>query len=477
MVQRHITTYQQAIEYIARRINFERSRAGSYSQRDFKLDRMRRFLSLLGNPQNRIPAIHIAGTKGKGSTAEMVSRMLIAGGYRVGLFTSPHVSAFEERMRVDGIVPSEQQLVELVNHVIEPVAYLEKLTANMSPTYFEIATAMAWLHFEQSGTQLAVLEVGMGGRLDATNICNPEVTIITNISRDHTEFLGEELSQIALEKAGIIKPFVPLVSGVLAKSPKNVIRQISRENTAELLQLNRDFRYEYRPNLGSFAIEENEENDRVVRSFVDLETPWESRRAVPVPLAGEHQAANASLAVTAVDVLSNRGWPLPPEAVERGMIEVRCPLRIEILRERPTVLVDAAHNEASVEALVMTLRERFPSGRRILVFAGTTGKDVKGMLRVLLPEFDVVILTEYLNNPRAIPVEELQNLVHSMTDSEVHSVSEPVAAWNLVLDLSESDDLVSVTGSFFISAEMRELILSNQAEETSHHSRDDAAVT
>ena len=474
---RHIKTYQQAIAYMTRRINFERSRAGSYSQRDFKLDRMRQLLSLLGDPQERIPAVHIAGTKGKGSTAEMVSRMLIAGGYRVGLFTSPHVSVFEERLTVDGTTPSEKQLVELVNRVLEPVTYLENLAANMSPTYFEIATAMAWLHFEQLGTQLVVLEVGMGGRLDSTNICNPEVTIITNISRDHTEFLGEELSQIAFEKAGIIKPYVPLVSGVTAKSPQDVIRQISRENHAKLLQLNRDFRYHYRPNPNSFALGVNGENNRVVRSFVDLEMPWESRRGIPVPLAGEHQAANASLAVTAIDLLSRRGWPMPFEAVEQGMLEVRCPLRIEILSQRPTILVDAAHNEASVEALVTTLKERLPSGRRILVFAGTTGKDVKGMLRLLLPEFDVVILTKYLNNPRAIPVEQLQNLVNSMTDSPVHLACEPVAAWNLISELSDPDDLICVTGSFFISAEMRELILSTPAGASYDHSRGDAAVT
>ncbi|MCH7687625.1 MAG: bifunctional folylpolyglutamate synthase/dihydrofolate synthase, partial [Planctomycetes bacterium] len=461
---------------LTRRVNYERSPAGSYSRRDFKLDRMRRLLSLLGNPQKRIPVIHIAGTKGKGSTAEMVSRMLIAGGYRVGLFTSPHVSVFEERMTVDGNAPSEKQLVELVNRVQEPVAHLEKLTANVSPTYFEIATAMAWLHFEQSGTQLAVLEVGMGGRLDSTNICNPEVTIITNISRDHTEFLGDTLSQIAFEKAGIIKPHVPLVSGVMAKSPQNVIRQISRENHADLFQLNRDILYEYRPNSDSFERDENGENDQVIRSFVNLETPWARRSSIPLPLAGEHQAANAALAVTAVDLLSNRGWPLPPEAVERGMIEVRCPLRIEILGERPTVLVDAAHNEASVEALVTTLRERFPSGRRILVFAGTTGKDVKGMLRLLLPEFDVVILTQYLNNPRAIPVEQLQDLVNSMTDSPVHSACEPVAAWKLVSRMSDPDELICVTGSFFLAAEMRELILQNSIEGHFNRPRGDAAV-
>ena len=159
------------------------------------------------------------------------------------------------------------------------------------------------------------------------------------------------------------------------------------------------------------------------------------------------------------------------------MIEVRCPLRIEILRERPTVLVDAAHNEASVEALVRTLGERYLSGRRILVFAGTTGKDIKGMLRRLLPEFDVVILTQYLNNPRAIPVEQLQELVNSMTDSSVHSASEPAAAWELASELSDPDDLICVTGSFFISAEIRALILSNPDEGTLRHSRDDAALT
>ena len=201
---RPVDTYTQALDFLFHRINYERIQSTSYSVGDLKLSRMRSLLDRLRNPEAEIPAVHIAGTKGKGSTATMVASLLAASGYRVGLFTSPHLTRFEERMTVNGRMPTEDEVVALVNELLEPVAELDQQLGGMNPTYFEITTAMAWLYFRQQQAEIVVLEVGLGGRLDATNLCRPEVCVITSISRDHTHLLGSDIDQIAREKGGII---------------------------------------------------------------------------------------------------------------------------------------------------------------------------------------------------------------------------------------------------------------------------------
>lgn len=439
--------YEQAIEYLFSRVNFERLAGALYSADDFKLDRMRTFLERLGDPQEAIPAIHIAGTKGKGSTAAFIASILTASRIRTGLFTSPHISAFEERLAVDGVVPRPAELAELVNSIAEVVSELDKIPGRMSPTYFEIATALAWQYFHRKNCQIAVLEVGMGGRLDATNICRPLVTAITTISRDHTRHLGSRLEQIAGEKAGIVKPGVPTVCGVTAPEARDVIATVCRREQSPLRQVGRDFEYRYHP----------PQNQSVAR--VTVRTWRQTWKELPLPLIGEHQAANAAVAVSAIDALIEQGWNIPPSAVREGLERVRWPGRIEVLARRPTVIVDAAHNWAAVAALLRTLDESFPARRRVLVFAATRDKDVAGMLRQLLPEFDSVVLTCFQNNARSIPVEELQRLAHRLCDRPVHAVAETTAAWRLAQRFAGPEDLICVTGSFFIAAELRDLIL------------------
>ena len=456
-MRRPVETYEQAIEYLYGRINYERAQTGTFSPGDFKLDRTRRLLSLIDNPQQRLPAIHIAGTKGKGSTAVMVAEMLTAAGYRVGLFTSPHISAFEERMSVDGVSPDQEQLVELVNRIIEAVATMDQASSRWHPTYFEITTALAWLHFERQQAQLVVLEVGLGGRLDATNVCNPEAVVITNISRDHMTLLGSTLTEIAREKAGIIKPGVPVLSGVMDENVRTVVEEICSASCSELFQLGREVRYRSVVNGSQTPLPGSDH--RALQTWIDVETPSQNWAAVPVPLVGEHQAANAALAVGVIDVLAAQGRHIAADAVYTGMANVRWPLRIEVLRQRPLVVVDAAHNWASVAALVKTLNASFPTRRGILVFATPRDKAVSGLLRQLMPQFDTIILTQYLNNPRALSVERLHRLVRSISTDPVHPAADPAAAWKLAGRLSTPDALVCITGSFFLAAEMRELIL------------------
>ena len=454
----HIESYEQAVEFLFSRINYERLGGSAYTTQDFKLDRMREFLARLGNPHEKIPAVHIAGTKGKGSTAAMIASVLTSAGVRTGLFTSPHISVFEERMSVDGRLPAQAEIVALINRVSETVEALDNLPGPMSPTYFEIATALAWLFFEQRGVQLAVLEVGLGGRLDATNLCRPEVTVITTISRDHTRQLGSRLSQIAREKAGIVKPGIPVICGVTADESLQAIHEVCAAQGAPLLRLGHEFGCGYHP-----AGQGTETSDW---DAVDVWTESRTWERLRLPLVGAHQAHNAALAVAAIAQLQRLGWNIDEQAIRDGLSAVRWPGRIEVLCQQPTVIVDAAHNWESVAALLRTLEQSFSARRKVLVFAATQDKDVAGMLRQLLPRFDTIILTSYQNNPRGVPLDQLVRLVRSQSDVPVHCVPDTVSAWKLSRRLATSDDLICVTGSFFIAAELRELIIEDARQTT-----------
>lgn len=457
-------SYEQAIGFIFERINFERTPAGD--KHDFKLSRMRRLLDFLGAPQNRLPTVHIAGTKGKGSTAIMLTEVLSSAGYRTGLYTSPHVVAFEERMQVAGQRPTPNQIVELVRRVQAAVICCESAASPFSPTFFEVTTALAWLFFEIQRADIVVLEVGLGGRLDSTNVCSPIACVLTTISRDHTQLLGSTLTQIAHEKAGIVKPQIPVICGVQSHEAQAVIAAVCREQQAELWQLGNDFSYSYTSHVSLKSGVTDPE--RLLTDFgtVDVETPVERWQSMPLTLAGEHQAHNAAVALATIDKLRQLGWNISREAARTGLANVRWPMRIEVLAQRPIVIVDAGHNWESISALGRTLEESFsspapgkPSSRRVLIFAATKDKDVVGIVRQLLPRFDTVILTQYLNNPRAVPPRSLQRLVQTVSDVACHVASTPAEAWQLARQITTSQDLICVTGSFFIATELRELIL------------------
>ncbi len=455
-------SYEQAIHFLFDRINFERIPAGG--EQDFKLSRMRRLLELLDNPQNRLPTVHIAGTKGKGSTAIMLAEILTSAGFRVGLYTSPHVEAFEERMQVAGQRPTPHQIVELVRRVQVVVSHCESATSPFSPTFFEVTTALAWLFFEMQRAEIVILEVGLGGRLDSTNVCSPIACVLTTISRDHTQLLGSTLTQIAGEKAGILKSRIPVISGVQALEAQAVIVEKCREQQADLWQLGRDFSYVHASHGCLKSSLTGSGYSLTNFGTVDVETPGERWPAMPLTLAGEHQAHNAAVALATIDKLRQLGWSVSREAAQIGLARVRWPMRIEVVAQRPTVIVDAGHNWESISALGQTLEESFlspeiPASRRVLIFAATRDKDVVGIARQLLPRFDTIILTQYLNNPRAVPPISLLRLIQSVSDVPCHLASTPAEAWQTARRITTSKDLICVTGSFFIAAEMRELIL------------------
>lgn len=458
---------EAALAFLYSRIDYERLVAAPYGANTFKLDRMQELLARLGNPEAGLPIVHVAGTKGKGSTSAMIASVLSATGRSTGLFTSPHLDRLEERMAVDGRQCTAEELVDLVDRIKPVAAAMDAASSTdqgcpSGPTYFELTTALALLHFAARRVNAAVLEVGMGGRLDSTNVCQPQVAVITTISFDHTKQLGNTLAAIAREKAGIIKPGIPVISGVLPDEPREVIAARARELGSPLIQMGRDFEFTYAPPK---AVDECADLGRL--DFRSQQPCLQTLLGVRCGLLGRHQAHNAAVALATIGELRRQSWSIPEDAIRAGLAGVRWPARVEVVGRRPTVIIDAAHNTASVSALVDTLAESFRRQRRVLIFATTRDKDVPGMLKLLLSEFDEIVFTRYTNNPRFVPPEELAAIASQMGARTVRVCPDPASAWRLVHSFARPEDLICVTGSFFIAAEMRHEIARRPCTEDS----------
>jgi dihydrofolate synthase/folylpolyglutamate synthase len=442
-----------ALEFLFSRINYERTTQIPYRTGGLKLERMQALLGLVGDPHLSLPIVHIAGTKGKGSTATMVARILQSAGYRTGLYTSPHLERLEERFVVNGQLCSEQEFVQLAADLQTATNRLEaRDPQNRCPTFFEITTAMGLLHFARSRAEAVVLEVGLGGRLDSTNVCRPRLCVITSISFDHVKQLGNTLYAIAREKAGIIKPGVPVVSSVCEDEPREAIEQVAELNQAPLFQRGREFDYDVLVGPDNMQVTYREPANEARYQLGPL----------PIGMLGEHQVANAATAIAVIRKLQQQSFRIDEAAIRNGLLHAKCPARIEVVQQRPTVILDVAHNLASIAALLEALDQRFPKStqqkqsRRILVFASSRDKDPAGMLRLLLPKFDQAIVTKYVNNPRAVEPDELAALAQAVgSGTPVETAPEPQAAWQRARSLAEPADLICITGSFFLAAELR----------------------
>lgn len=465
-----------AVEFLLERANFERLAVMPYGERRLKLDRMRTLLRKLGQPDVGLPVVHIAGTKGKGSVSAVLAALLGEAGYCVGVFSSPHLARLEERWVVDGQRCPGSELATLVDLLRPVVAEMERdaethRDPSRRPTFFELCTALAWLQFMRRGVDLVVMEVGLGGRLDSTNVCQPTVTAVTSISRDHTRQLGETLEEIAFEKGGIIKPGVPVVVGPMASGPLQVLRGIAQERGSPLLEAEHGYRFAYEPPeqltpegaAGSVSVWGLDDGDAAV-----------AINAAPLGMIGRHQAANAAIAVALAAELRRQQWQIPTEAIRRGLAKARLAGRVETVNRRPTVLLDVAHNVASAQALADCLTESFAPSRRILLFSCAKDKEPENLLAALVPRFDKIVLTQFQDNPRAVPAADLaehcRRLWRQMGRQDFSSAvlvePRPIDAWRSARGLAEPTDLICITGSFFLIGELRDLVGAEAAGST-----------
>jgi dihydrofolate synthase/folylpolyglutamate synthase len=442
--------YQEALDYLYTFVDYSLTRSFRYSPDKFDLDRMREFTRYLNMPQDSYPVIHVAGTKGKGSVSVLCASALQAAGYDVGLYTSPHLQEFTERIKLNGKDISPADFVELVNEV-KPF-----LEAGTKLTTFEIATGLALLYFAKRNANAVVLEVGLGGRLDATNIVNPIVSVITSISYDHSEFLGETLTKIAGEKAGIIKPGVPLVISPQKEEALNKIAEIAKERNAPLIQVGRDYLFAplshttQNQTLLVWPASEQPLVDAYIESGGIFE--WEPTR-VTIPLLGYHQVENAATAYTALQIARKSGLEINEEDIHSGFKDVDWPARFELLQMNPAVVIDSAHNRDSALKLRLALDDYFPGKKVVLVFGASEDKDIEGMFAELMPRIEQVIATKSYH-PRAMEPESMVEIAHRF-GKPVRVIQEVEDAVETALKLVNENGLVLVAGSIFIAAGAR----------------------
>lgn len=441
------------------RINYER-RAG-LKPFDFKLDGVEHLLRLLDKPHLKYPVVHVAGTKGKGSVSKMIGAILTQSGRKTGVYTSPHLESINQRICVDNQRISDDDLAEVLSEIqpaVDEVDRQNELAGIRPLSFFEVITAAALVHFANVGCDSVVLEVGMGGRLDSTNVCQPELCVITSIYLDHTRQLGDTLEKIAREKAGIIKPGVPVICGVTKRKPRQTILEIALQNQSEVWQLNEDFRFRCQSLPRRLAIDTGGQTSQSSWNLEDLQ----------LSMLGRHQAANAAIAVAAAQRLVQHGWEISEQDLRLGLSELTLAGRTEVVHEEPPVVLDIAHNVASIEALIHSLDEHFPrwrsAERKRLILAISRDKDSRGILRWLVDTFDEIILTKYRTNPRGKEIDQLLEEAEVVreglkTETRIDTAPSPEEAWARIRFDARPDDFVCVTGSVFLVAELRPLLM------------------
>lgn len=436
-------TYNDALRYIYSFATYQKRTRESYLSDTIKLARERELLHLLGDPDHKVRSILIAGSKGKGSTAAMTASMLQAAGYNVGLYTQPHLHSHRERIRINGESISKDDLTGLVER-IQPVVQAVSKEAEMGrPRTFELDTAMALDCFARKGMDFAVLEVGVGGRLDATNVVTPMVSAITSLSYEHTDILGSTLTEIAWQKAGIIKEGGRVVSAPQLAEAMVVVERVCRERKARLVVAGRDWRW------GAGHASSEGQSFRLCNRKMKLEYD-----DLYIPLLGRHQLTNAAVAVGIIHLLKEGGVAISRESIREGLRRVRWPGRLEILSRQPLLVADGAHNADSARKLWQALHEYLDFERLILVLAMTRSKDIAGIVRELAPAAHKVVVTQTIH-PRRSSVEAVQREVVRYVD-DVVITEDTASALEHAWREAGPGDLICVTGSLFLVAEARE---------------------
>jgi dihydrofolate synthase/folylpolyglutamate synthase len=436
-----MTGYQQAVKYLESFVNYERINRYPY-KKSISLKRIKNFLELIGNPQQNLKIIHVAGSKGKGSTCAFTAYILRQAGFSVGLYTSPHLSDFRERIRIlrpaksnsfppfEGAI-SKKSLLRLVNFLKPNIEKSGELS------FFEVYTALAFLYFKEQKADFVVLETGMGGRLDATNAADSLVEAITPISYEHTAYLGKTLAHIAKEKAGIIKHKAIVISSTQEKEAGQIIRRAAERQQAKLFTIGKEIKYSIKG--GNFSVKGLNNNYTNLR----------------ISLLGRHQLANAALSVAIVEALGAYGYKVSVDCIRKGLYNTIWPGRIEVLCRKPYVVVDGAQNAASALVLKSAIKGIFKYRKLILVFGASDDKDIKSMFGQLIGLADKVILTS-ADNPRAACPADLKRRIPDKR-KEVFITAGVAEAKELALRIAGKEDLILVTGSLFVVGEFRDV--------------------
>ena len=436
--------YPQAVAYVLGFANYEVSDPTRARYREFNLERVRALLTLLGDPDRGLTIVHVGGTKGKGSTTAMIAAAMAKAGFRTGRYTSPHLHTIRERIAVDGEAVSEEEFARGATAMAEAVAEVNGEGRYGQLTTFEVLTALALWHFRAAGATHAVLEVGMGGRLDATNVVTPAVSVITNISLDHTEVLGETIAEIAGEKAAIIKRGVPVVMGQQQPEAARVIARRAYEEQSPLVAVGAGVRWK----PGDFDDAGQCLHVDTARASYD----------VRIPLLGAHQMENAAAAIAACEALAVAGTVLPRQAIVDGLAEVRWPGRLETLSRSPQIVVDGAHNPHSMARLAEAVQRHFDCERKILVFGATRTKKLAEMAREMAGMKPALVIATASRHPKSLAAAAVAAALRAegLTAQEAPGVA---AALEIALALAQPEDLVLATGSLFVVAEAREQTL------------------
>jgi dihydrofolate synthase/folylpolyglutamate synthase len=426
--------FNEAIEYLQNLTKFGFN---------FGLGRVEELMRRMDNPHQKLRVIHVGGTNGKGSTSTMIASIMQASGYKVGMFTSPHLHSYCERYWINGNEICKEQIAELLT-VLKP--HLEKMVEEgfEHPTEFEVSTALAFVYFFQKNVDFLVLEVGLGGAIDSTNVVTPLVSVLTNVGMDHMDYLGNSIAEIATVKSGIIKAGVPVVTAADDSDALDIIREVSRKNNCALVEVGRDVSWEIKKS----TVEGQEFN---------LHTTEGDYQNLFIKLAGQHQVINAATAVAAVEALSKSGYNISKDIIRQGLAEATWPARLEMVSQNPHVLLDGAHNLHGAYTLRKALSEVFSYKNLILVFGMLGDKEREKVVAQLAPLAKVVIVTKP-NSPRAGDWEKIADEVRKHT-GEVHLIENIHQAVRKAMEIAGDEDLVCVTGSLYMVAEARELFI------------------
>ncbi|SDI92369.1 bifunctional folylpolyglutamate synthase/dihydrofolate synthase [Salimicrobium halophilum] len=396
------------------------------------LERMEWMADKLGHPEKKVPAIHVAGTNGKGSTTSFLRNLLQKQGYVTGTFTSPYITHFNERISINGGPISDEDLIHMVEKVKPLVEEATELPIG-EPTEFEVITMMSFLYFEEQAVDVMVIETGLGGLYDSTNIITPALSIITNIGLDHQDILGESYSEIATQKAGIIKEGVPVVSGVEQPEARAVIVETAEKFLASLYQLNEDF------------FVKSEEAATFVYQF-------QTEEHYELTMIGEHQKKNASLAVTAIELLKKQGWNMDRTLYAQALFETKWPGRMEVIREEPLTLLDGAHNFEGTIALVETLKKQYADKRILVIYGAIHGKPVKEMIGLIREVAEEIAVVSF-EFPKA-----LQKQDYHFIDASLTYYTRGKDAYEAFRQSYRKNDIILCTGSLYFISEIRKYI-------------------